>query len=75
MHNSTATLTALIERIGYDAAEHLAEHVAAAGGDPQQTIRRFVIEHGMLSRRRVRRVDLARAGHATGLARRWWVAG
>ena len=26
VHNSTATLTALVERIGYDAAEQLAEH-------------------------------------------------
>ncbi|MGO8690461.1 MAG: aspartate ammonia-lyase [Thermoguttaceae bacterium] len=48
VQSSTATLTALIERIGYEAAEHLAEH-AAAVGDPLQTIRRFVLEHGMLT--------------------------
>ena len=49
VQSSTATLTALIERIGYEAAEHLAEHVAAAGGDPLQTIRSFVLDHGMLT--------------------------
>jgi len=49
VHNSTATLTALIERIGYDAAEHLAEHLDAAKGDLQQTIRHFVVEHGMMT--------------------------
>ncbi len=49
VHNSTATLTALIERIGYDAAEHLAEHAAAAAGDPLQTIRHFVLDHGLLT--------------------------
>jgi aspartate ammonia-lyase len=49
VHNSTATLTALIERIGYDAAEHLAEHLDETKGDPQQTIRHFVVEHGMMT--------------------------
>ena len=49
VHNSTATLTALIERIGYDAAEQLAESVAAAAGDPLQTIRRFVVERNLLT--------------------------
>lgn len=49
VHNSTATLTALIERIGYDAAEHLAGHVADTVGDPTQTIRRFVVEHGLMT--------------------------
>jgi len=49
VHNSTATLTALIERIGYEAAEHLAEHLDATKGDLQQTIRRFVVEHGMMT--------------------------
>ncbi len=49
VQSSTATLTALIERIGYEAAEHLAEHVAAAGGDPLQTIRSFVLDHGLLA--------------------------
>jgi len=49
VHNSTATLTALIERIGYDAAEHLAEHLAGSKDDPQKTIRRFVVEHGMMT--------------------------
>jgi aspartate ammonia-lyase len=49
VHNSTATLTALVERIGYDAAEHLAEHIAAAGGDPQQDLRHQVVDHGMMT--------------------------
>lgn len=49
VHNSTATLTALVERIGYDAAEHLAEHLAQRDGDVQQTLRHFVVDHGMLS--------------------------
>ena len=49
VHNSTATITALIERIGYEAAEQLAESVAAAAGDPLQTIRRFVVERNLLS--------------------------
>jgi len=49
VHNSTATLTALIERIGYDAAEHLAEHLDASKGDLRQTIRHFVVEHGMMT--------------------------
>ena len=49
VQGSTATLTALTERIGYEAAEHLAEHVAAAGGDPLRTIRSFVLDHGMLT--------------------------
>jgi aspartate ammonia-lyase len=49
VHNSTATLTALVERIGYDAAEHLAEHLAETKGDPALTIKHFVAEHGWLS--------------------------
>lgn len=49
VHNSTATLTALIERIGYEAAEQLAQCAAATAGDPLQTIRRFVIEGRWLS--------------------------
>jgi aspartate ammonia-lyase len=47
--NSTATLTALVERIGYEAAQHLAEHLAETKGDPRMTIRRFVVEHGWLT--------------------------
>ena len=49
VHNSTATLTALVERIGYDKAEHLAEHLQQTKGDTTQTLRKFVIEHGWLS--------------------------
>jgi aspartate ammonia-lyase len=49
VHNSTATLTALVERIGYEAAQHLAEHLDETKGDPTQTIRHFVVEHGMLT--------------------------
>jgi aspartate ammonia-lyase len=49
VHNSTATLTALVERIGYEAAEHLAEHLSPSGDDAQQSLRRLVVDHGMLS--------------------------
>ena len=49
VHNSTATLTALIERIGYDAAEHLAEHLTDGQSDPLKTIRHYVVEHGMMT--------------------------
>ena len=49
VHSSTATLTALIERIGYEAAEHLAEHLAAGGDDAQQNLRRLVVDHGLLT--------------------------
>jgi aspartate ammonia-lyase len=49
VNNSTATLTALVERIGYDAAEHLAGHLADSKGDPALTIKHFVVEHGWLS--------------------------
>jgi aspartate ammonia-lyase len=49
VHNSTATLTALIERIGYEAAEHLSGHLADSRGDPGQSIRHFVVEHGMMT--------------------------
>ncbi|MGA2502335.1 MAG: aspartate ammonia-lyase [Tepidisphaeraceae bacterium] len=49
VHNSTATLTALVERIGYEAAEHLAEHLSPGGEDAQQGLRRLVVDHGMLS--------------------------
>jgi aspartate ammonia-lyase len=49
VQNSTATLTALIERIGYEAAEHLAKHLVESKSDSQATIRRFILEHEMLS--------------------------
>jgi aspartate ammonia-lyase len=49
VHNSTATLTALVERIGYEAAQHLAEHLVETKGDLHQTIRHFVVEHGLLT--------------------------
>ena len=49
VHNSTATLTALVERIGYDKAEHLAEHLERTKGDTTQTLRKFVTELGWLS--------------------------
>jgi aspartate ammonia-lyase len=49
VHNSTATLTALVERIGYDKAEHLAEHLRVTKGDTTQTLRKFVTEHEWLS--------------------------
>ena len=49
VHASTATLTALVERIGYEAAEQVAHQAAAAAGDPTQSIRRLVVERGLLS--------------------------
>jgi aspartate ammonia-lyase len=47
--NSTATLTALVERIGYDAAEQAAEHLHQTKGDTTKTLRSFVVEKGWLS--------------------------
>lgn len=44
---STALLTALIDRIGYDRAEQIA-HAAAEPGDPQ-SIRQLVIDRGWLT--------------------------
>jgi aspartate ammonia-lyase len=49
VHNSTATLTALVERIGYDKAEHLAERLQQTRGDTTQTLRKFVTEQGWLT--------------------------
>ena len=49
VRNSTATLTALVERIGYDAAEHMAEHLAASDGDAQQNLRHLIVDHGILT--------------------------
>ena len=49
VHNSTATLTALVERLGYDKAEHLAEQLQQAKGDTTQTLKKFVVAHGWLS--------------------------
>jgi aspartate ammonia-lyase len=49
VHNSTATLTALVERIGYDAAEQAAEHLHETKGDSTKTLRNFVIDNGWLS--------------------------
>ena len=49
VHNSTATLTALVERIGYDKAEHLAERLRQTRGDTTQTLRQFVTEQGWLT--------------------------
>ena len=51
VHNSTATLTALVERIGYDAAEHLAAHLSGSEGEEQQSLRHLVVDHGILSAR------------------------
>jgi aspartate ammonia-lyase len=48
VHNSTALLTALVDRIGYDAAEQIAREAAASpGGD--RDIRRLVLDRGLLS--------------------------
>ncbi|MGD0899199.1 MAG: aspartate ammonia-lyase [Thermoguttaceae bacterium] len=49
VHNSTATLTALVERIGYEAAQHLAEHLNQTGEDAQQSLRRLLVDHGLLT--------------------------
>jgi aspartate ammonia-lyase len=49
VNNSTATLTALVERIGYEAAEHLAEHLAQRDGDALQNLRHLVVDHGILT--------------------------
>ncbi len=49
VHNSTATLTALVQRIGYDKAEQLAEQLQTSKGDTTQTLRKFVTEHGWLT--------------------------
>jgi aspartate ammonia-lyase len=48
IHNSTALLTALIDRIGYAAAEQLAHEVAASHCN-QRNIRQLVIDRGLLS--------------------------
>jgi aspartate ammonia-lyase len=45
--NSTALLTALIDRLGYDAAEEIAH--AAAEPSNRQSIRELVIGRGMLT--------------------------
>jgi aspartate ammonia-lyase len=48
IHNSTALLTALIDKIGYDAAERIAHEV---GGNPgeQLDVRRLVIDRGLMT--------------------------
>ena len=48
VHNATAMLTALIDKIGYDAAEQLAEE-AAGGPRQQENIRQLVIARGLLT--------------------------
>ncbi len=48
VHNATALLTALIDKIGYDAAEQVAEE-AAAGPCQDQDIRQLVISRGLLT--------------------------
>jgi aspartate ammonia-lyase len=48
IHNSTALLTALIDKIGYDLAEQIAHEVAASPGN-QQDIRQLVIDRGLLT--------------------------
>ncbi len=48
VHSATALLTALIDKIGYDAAEQLAEEAAASPGQ-QQNIRQLVISRGLLT--------------------------
>jgi aspartate ammonia-lyase len=48
VYNSTALLTALVDRIGYDAAERIA-HEVAAGPSGQQDIRQLVVDSGLLT--------------------------
>ena len=48
VHNSTASLTALVDAIGYRAAEQLAEEAVADPTAPK-SIRQLVIDHGLLT--------------------------
>jgi aspartate ammonia-lyase len=48
VHGSTAVLTALVERIGYDAAEQLAAEIAANPAS-QADVRQLVIDRGLLT--------------------------
>ena len=49
VRNSTATLTALVERIGYDAAEHLANELQRRGRTEPHDIEQMVIDHGLMT--------------------------
>jgi aspartate ammonia-lyase len=48
VHNNTAVLTALIDKIGYDAAERLAEEIAATKCH-QNNIRQLVVQRGLMT--------------------------
>ncbi len=48
VHNNTAVLTALIDKIGYDTAEQLAEEIAATKCH-QVNIRQIVVDRGMMT--------------------------
>ena len=48
VESSTALLTALVDRIGYDAAERLAAE-AAGGGSNARNIRQLAIDRGLLT--------------------------
>jgi aspartate ammonia-lyase len=48
IHNSTATLTALIDKIGYDAADQLAQEIAASPCG-QRNLRQMAIDRGLLT--------------------------
>jgi aspartate ammonia-lyase len=48
VQNNTAVLTALISKIGYDAAERLAAELAA-GGAVQQDVRQLVVDRGLMT--------------------------
>ena len=48
IHNSTALLTALVDQIGYEAAEQVANEVAA-GSCSEKSIRQLVIDRGLLT--------------------------
>jgi aspartate ammonia-lyase len=49
VRSSTAILTALIERIGYDAAERLAADLAECNGPADRCIKQMVVERGLMT--------------------------
>ena len=62
--NATAILTALVEHIGYKAAQDL----AAAARTEHKTVRQLVLERGLVSPEQARPVADGRERHAAGLA-------
>ncbi len=64
VHGSTAVLTALVERIGYEAAERLAAEIAA-NPSGQKDVRQLVIDRGLLTAEEFD--ELTSAEHVTKL--------